>query len=195
MKESLWDIHHHLYVDQRVADLIYQQIDKLLYLLQSVDEGYQCLYGEKIVFCDESDTMNDVRRCLENVQRRRGIDHSETFAKDFQRSVQLREAVLRSKNPRFQQGFHSASPIMATRGLVNDVLLSAANCFWKHGTVRPRARNEAIPNPLFEFFLSNGGILDPSTNPDLGYHLTTSMAPLVQGSPLKPFDASNELKA
>lgn len=197
--DSTWDLYYHLYVDLHVARLIHRQIDKLIPLLKTAHTWRKCQYGDKIHFCDESDTIDDVRNCLQHVAEQRATNSAAEshlrFNKDFQRSMKLHETVLDSRNPRFPLGFHSASPSVAKEGMFKNVLLPAALCFWRYGTVRPRGSDEEKPNPLFAAFLSDGGILDPTTNPLLGYHLTTSMAPLTNGSPLKPPDVDNELEA
>ncbi|KAF2852444.1 hypothetical protein T440DRAFT_477389 [Plenodomus tracheiphilus IPT5] len=183
---QLWDIYHHVFIDEESVALLRSQAQKLCALAGSLETWSDGPYATLIRFCDSA-TLGAVAKlwkfCALGPATGSTYKDAQTLLKQQWGAAKLCQKTkisgtgfavdnLRAAAPLFSQGYEDLS--------------KHYQAFWRNGTCfhsKKMAGKFNIANPMF---LCNRSplTLHYATNPLAGYHLAPAYAQLAADSPL-----------
>ena len=180
----LWNIYHHVLLDQDSWQLLCSQAGRLGDLATSLTAWHDSPYGKCLRMCDHA-TLKDLGR----LWRSYDVEGLEPGERQRQQAIH-KGAIKKATDFKEQRvgpdnqiltGLRSAAP--ASIQALND-LPPLYHKFWRTGTTNTSKSTESYVNPTFATLLSGAATLHYGTDPLLGFHLSTAYVPLMPESPL-----------
>lgn len=181
--ESIWNIYHHVLIDETSLKLLRRQAAKLKDGFSTVEDWNDGIYGRLLRFCNSrtfSRVVNlwnfyalDSSHGLRFTEQQKKLEKRVEKANKFQKQVVGNGAVL--------TGLRSTH--LVSEAIMKDVSQTYRH-FWESGTSAGSEKADHT-NPLFGT-PNERLILHYGTEPFLGYHLATAYMPIAENSPLKP---------
>ena len=184
----LWNIYHHIYIDDDSLQLLCSQAKKLAELATPTTWDAH-VYGKCLKFCDDAtlEELGGIWRSYD-VQALTADDQLRmrtVFESELKRAIDYK----RERNGQTQvlSGFRSAAP--ASFSSLNDVP-KLHHQFWETG--KTEITKVATPhiNPMFAAHLTGSATLHYGLDPLLGFHLATAYVPLQLGSQLRSTEST-----
>ncbi|KAI0437035.1 hypothetical protein F4803DRAFT_571387 [Xylaria telfairii] len=181
--EYLWDIHYHMYIEDKALGVLRSHAKKLYALSASMDTWRASKYGSLLTFCDFV-TLADVRKMWAFYSIERTGAESLRFKHRFDSVIkEARDYCSQSSQGIVLTGTRSAIP--AHLDTIED-LNALRQHYWKYGStefnadIRKAAKH---PNPTL-LALDREAIIHYGTDPLLGFHLATAYVTLHPDDPV-----------
>ncbi|KAF1844445.1 uncharacterized protein K460DRAFT_358043 [Cucurbitaria berberidis CBS 394.84] len=181
----IWNTYYHFYLDEQSLKILNDQAKKLASLSNSMREWHDTAYGRILRFCDSS-TLTRVRALWRSYSMQ---DSAQEAKADFNRLLEANLQRARDVKAYYiKDGYvTTATRSAAPLGVQSmEAAHESYQHYWKHGSTSqdPKVLAETIhPNPLFAYHVTESSTLHYGTDPLLGFHLATALAPLAKGSP------------
>ena len=181
----LWNIYHHVYIDDDSLQLICSQAKKLATLATSIDTWDAHAYSGCLKFCDEAtlEDLADIWRSydVQALTAEARLQICRVFESELRRAIDYKKEKIGQNQ--VLTGFRSAAP--ASIASLDDVS-RLYHQFWETGKTDATEITTPHINPMFAAHLTGSATLHYGTDPLLGFHLSTAYVPLRSASQLRP---------
>jgi hypothetical protein len=187
-QQMIWNIYYHFYLDDASLKILNDQAKVLVSLSTSLDVWHGTMYGRILRFCDLS-TFIRVKALWESYCMHDSDEEGRTafnclLEANIRRAKEVKAHYVRGDNKYMLTGMRSAGPVGVEYA---ENAHKSYRHYWEYGTTSydPEIlRKTTLPNPLFAFHAAGAPTLHYGTDPLLGFHLATAIAPLRKDTPL-----------